>query len=68
MAEQGPPPPKRTVIRNKPALTKKPISRAGKTATQPSAAGKVNTKPSVDTKAFMNEMRKKKMNQDPNLN
>jgi hypothetical protein len=44
-------------------VTKKVISKAGTTSTQPAVAGKVNIKPSANTKSFLQEMRKKKMQQ-----
>lgn len=58
-------PPKKTVVKPKPPqiMTKKIVSKAGTTATNPSIAGKVKTKPSANTKSFLQEMRRKKMNQ-----
>ena len=58
--------PKKTVTRSKPPslVTKKVVSKSGTTATQPAAAGKVKTKPSASTKSFLQEMRRKKMQQD----
>lgn len=40
----------------------KVVSKNGSTA-QPAVAGKVKTKPSANTKSFLQEMRKKKMQQ-----
>jgi hypothetical protein len=39
------------------------VSKNGTTSTQPAVAGKVKTKPSANTKSFLQEMRKKKMQQ-----
>lgn len=41
----------------------KVVSKSGTTASQPAVAGKVKTKPSANTKSFLQEMRKKKMQQ-----
>ena len=41
----------------------KVVNKAGTTATNPAIAGKVKTKPSANTKSFLQEMRKKKMQQ-----
>jgi hypothetical protein len=53
------------VVRAKPPpiVAKKVISKAGTTAAQPAIAGKVKTKPSANTKSFLQEMRRKKMHQ-----
>jgi len=53
------------VVKSKPPplVTKKVISKTGTTSTQPAVAGKVKTKPSANTKSFLQEMRKKKMQQ-----
>lgn len=50
----------------KPPPVKKPkvVSKNGTTTLQPAIAGKVKTKPSVNTKSFLQEMRKKKMQQE----
>ena len=39
------------------------VNKSGTTATQPAVAGKTKTKPSANTKSFLQEMRKKKMQQ-----
>ena len=39
------------------------VTKNGTTATNPSIAGKIKTKPSANTKSFLQEMRKKKMQQ-----
>ena len=53
---------------HKPAFVPAPrkqkvVSKSGTTASQPAIAGKVKTKPSANTKSFLQEMRKKKMQQ-----
>jgi uncharacterized UBP type Zn finger protein len=54
------------VVKSKPPpiLTKKVLSKAGTSPTQPAVAGKVKTKPSASTKSFLQEMRRKKMHQE----
>jgi len=52
----------------KKTVTKPPVVNRNKIAvktdsTQPSVAGKIKTKPSVNTKSFLQEMRNKKMQQ-----
>jgi hypothetical protein len=39
------------------------VSKNGTTSTNPPIAGKIKTKPSANTKSFLQEMRKKKMQQ-----
>ena len=53
-------------VNSKPNSTKKAskiVTKNGTTATNPSVAGKIKTKPSANTKSFLQEMRKKKMQQ-----
>jgi hypothetical protein len=45
----------------------KVVSKNGTTPTQPAVAGKIKTKPSVNTKSFLQEMRKKKMHQQTTI-
>ena len=66
MAEEVPQPPKR-VVKPKPKSTfnaKKPVSRAGKTDTNPTIAGKTNVKGTSDLKSYMRKMREEKMKQN----
>ena len=57
--------PKKAPIKPRVSKVPKVISKNGTTATQPAVVGKVNTKPSANTKSFLQEMRKKKMQQQP---
>jgi hypothetical protein len=43
------------------------VPKTGTTATQPAVAGKVKTKPSANTKSFLQEMRRKKMHHEPTV-
>ena len=56
--------PKKVKSKPPPIVTRKVISKAGTSPTQPAVAGKVKTKPSANTKSFLQEMRRKKMHQE----
>lgn len=53
--------PKKAPVKPRVSKTPKVVSKNGTTATKPAVVGKVNTKPSANTKSFLQEMRKKKM-------